>query len=129
VPSQVNAQASYALAVQHTLGLPQGGPKCLPIRLDFATNAEWVLDYSNQTNLGYLDMCQCLWVDNYGNDSILTITIPNSQQTIRVPAQTQGYFPCLCPNPILMRFQSDGGTVQQVTLTNFPINHGFITFV
>jgi hypothetical protein len=115
------APSMTAIALQRTLGMPEGGPKALPIRLDFATNPSWFLDYSNQMNMGFLDMVQTLWVDNYGNAQIMTITIPNSQQVLRIPAGAQGYFPCLCPNPVKILFESTGATIQQVTLINFPV--------
>lgn len=107
--------------LQRTLGMPEGGPKCVPIRLDFSVAPSYSLDYSNQTQLGYLDMCQTVWVDNYGNAQVLSISVPGTQQTIQVPAGAQGYFPILCPNPIRLVFSSTGTTVQQVTLLNFPV--------
>lgn len=110
-----------ATLLQRTLGMPDGGPKCVPIRLDFGAFQTYTLDYSNMQNLSYLDMVQTLWVDNYGNGSILTITVNASQQVLQIPAGAQGYFPVLCPNPIKLQFDSAGGTVQQVTLINCPI--------
>ena len=101
--------------------MPESGPKCLPIRLDFSTNPSYTLDYSNQMNLGFLDMVQTLWVDNFGNAQILKITVLSSQQVLQIPAGAQGYFPVMCPNPVRLQFESTGATVQQVTLLNFPV--------
>jgi hypothetical protein len=119
--SAINAKELPALGLQRTLGMPPGGPKCIPIRLDFVTSATWNLDYSNEMNLGKLDMVQTLWVDNFGNGQILKITVPGSQQVLQIPAGIQGYFPVLCPNPVRITFESTGATVQQVTLINFPV--------
>lgn len=110
-----------ALQLQRTLGMPDGGPKIVPISLDFSASPSYFLDYSNQGALGYLDMVQTLWVDNFGNAAVLKITCPNSQQVIQVAAGAQGYYPILCPNPIRLQFDSTGATVQQVTLLNFPM--------
>jgi hypothetical protein len=115
------AQGLSAVSLQRTLGMPEGGPKALPIRLDFSASPSYTLDYSNQTSLGYLDMVQTIWCDNFGNGQILKITIPGSQQVLQIPAGIQGYFAVLCPNPIRMQFDSTGGTVQQVSLLNFPV--------
>lgn len=101
--------------------IPDGGSKCIPITLDFAANASYMLDLQNNQSLGYFDQCQTVWVDNQGNAQILQITIPESQQVLKIPAGVQGYFPVLCPNPIRMQFDSTGGTRQQVTLLNFPV--------
>jgi hypothetical protein len=118
---QIDAKGLTVQALQRTLGMPEGGPKCVAIRLDFSANATYVLDYSNVMNLGYLDMVQTVWVDNFGSGQVLKITIPASQQVLQIPAGAQGYFPVLCPNPVKMQFDSTGATVQQVTLINFPV--------
>jgi len=115
------AQALSALPLVRTLGMPDSGPRCIPIVLDFSAAPSYSLDYSNQANLGMFDAVQTVWVDNYGNAQVLAIYIPLSSQTLQIPAQTQGYFPVLCPNPIRMVFSSTGNTRQQVILCNFPI--------
>lgn len=110
-----------ALQLQRTLGMPDGGPKIVPITLDFTASPSYFLDFSNQMAMGYLDMVQTLWCDNFVNTAILKITCPMSQQVLQIPAQTQGYFPILCPNPVRLQFDSTGSFVVQVTLLNFPI--------
>ena len=119
--SNIQSQIQSSVILERTLSVPPGGPKCLPINLDFAAQTSYDLDYSNQQRLGYLDMCQTLWVDNKSSAVILYITIAGSQQVLQIPAGIQGYFTCLCPNPIKMNFASAGGTVCQVTLLNFPV--------
>jgi hypothetical protein len=116
----INCQNLPVTELQRAL-VPDGGNKCVPITLDFAANATYNLDMQNFQALSYLNMVQTVWVDNFGNGSILKITIPASQQVLQIPAGVQGYFPVLCPNPVRMQFDSAGGTRQQVILMNFPV--------
>jgi len=109
------------IALERTLGVPSEGPKCVPITLDFTSVTTLELDYGNMQSRGFLNMCQTLWVDNSLSAVILSIQIPVTGQTIKVPAGVQGYFTCLCPNPIHMIFTSSGAVVCQVTLCNFPV--------
>lgn len=110
-----------ALQLQRTLGMPDGGPRIVPISLDFTASPSYFLDYSNQMALGFLDMVQTVWCDNFVNTAVLKITCPGSQQVLQIPAGTQGYFPILCPNPVRLQFDSTGAFVVQVTLLNFPV--------
>ena len=121
MPGLVEARSLSNIALNRTLGMPDSGPKCVPIKLDFSIFPTYTIDFSNATNLGYFDAVQTVWVDNFGNAQILKITVQGSQQVLQIPAGAQGYFPCMCPNAIRMQFDSTGGTVQQVTLLNFPV--------
>ena len=107
--------------LERTLGMPDGGPRCLPLPLDFAANAEWVLDYGNMQQRNFLNMVQSVWVDNSLNGSILAITVPGTNQVLKVPPNTQGYFPLIVPNPLKLVFDSAGGVLCQVILLNFPV--------
>lgn len=116
---QLNPQSSTQ--IERTLGMPLEGPKCIPITLDFSVTTTYNLDYSNMTRRGFLSMLQTVYVDNFASDEILTITVPSVNQVMKIPAGVQGYFPILCPTPIKLQFQSDGGETCQVILLNFPI--------
>ena len=109
------------ILLERTLGMPEGGPRCLPLRLDFAAALSYDLDYGAMQQRGFLSMVQTAWVDNSLSATILTITILGTNQVLKIPAGVQGYFPVLVPNPIKMSFASAGGVVCQVILLNFPI--------
>ncbi len=117
----ISQQSLSPTQLERTLGVPPGGPKMLPIALDFSVDTVFQLDYQNTQARGFLDMVQTLWVDNSLNAAILAIAFPLSQQTLKIPAGVQGYFTCLCPNPIKITFTSTGGVMTQVTLLNFPV--------
>lgn len=112
-----------ATVLERTLGMPAKGPKSCAVALDFATSQTWDLDYSNLGARGFLDMVQSMWVDNSLSGAVLTITIPGSNQTIKYPANTQGYITVLVPNPIKISFSSTGGVAVQVILLNFPVRY------
>ncbi len=117
----INQQGNSSVILERTLGMPQDGPKCVPIALDFNAFDTYVLDYGQMQQRNFLSMVQTLWVDNFGNAAVLTINVPATQQRLVIPAGVQGYFTIVCPNPIKISFNSTGGTVQQVILLNFPI--------
>jgi len=117
----LNQNATPGNLLERTMGMPPQGPRAVPIALNFADFDTYNLDYSNMQNQGFLSMCQTLWVDNYANGQVMTITIPASQQTLKIPAGVQGYFPVICPNPIKMTFNSTGGVACQVALLNYPV--------
>lgn len=116
---QLTPQSSSIM--QRTLGMPEEGPKCIPIPLDFSVATVYTLDYMNFQQLGRFSMLQTVYVDNSLNAAKLNITIPALNQVLKIPAGVQGYFPILCPNPIKLSFDSTGGVLCQVILLNFPI--------
>ena len=111
--------------LERTLGIPDGGPRCLPLSIDFAATPEWILDYGNMQQRNFLNMVQSVWVDNSANAAILSITVPGTNQVLQVPPNAQGYFPLLVPNPLKLVFDSTGGVLVQVILLNFPVA-GFV---
>lgn len=110
-----------AVILERTLGMPSEGPKCIPINLDFSVVDTYALDYSNMGQRGFMAMLQTVWVDNSLNGLPVSIIIPASNQTIKVPAGVQDYFAVMCPNPIKISFFSSGAVVVPVLLINFPV--------
>lgn len=119
--SIINQQSKSSVLLERTLGMPEEGPKCIPIALDFASFDTYILDYSNMQQRAFFGLLQTLWVDNFGNGAVITITVPATQQRLVIPAGVQGYFTIVCPNPIKISINSTGGTVQQIILLNFPV--------
>jgi len=119
--SLISQLGNSPVVLERTLGVPAEGPKCVPLSLDFTATTLYVLDYGNLQSRNFLSMCQTLWVDNSLSATVLTITIPGTAQVLKIPAGVQGYFTCLCPNPIYITFASTGAVICQVTLCNFPV--------
>ena len=109
------------IQLERTLGMPEGGPKCLPLTLDFSAITSYALDYCNMQSRNFLNMVQTVWCDNSLSATVATIFVPGTGQIIKVPAGVQGYFPVLSPNPLKMVFGSAGGVTVQFILLNFPV--------
>jgi len=93
--------------------------------LDFTAKDFYSLDYSQQGALGKFSMVQTLFIDTSTSAVNLTVDCPTSQQTLKIKAGTQGYYPILCPNPIRLIFTCVGGPADvKVELLNFPVPHG-----
>ncbi len=114
-------QQQKLIQLERTLGVPPGGPKAIALSLDFTATTIYKFDAQNLQARGFINMVQTLWVDNKASATILFIYIPSSAQTLQIPAGVQGYFTCICPNPIYMEFTSAGAALCQVTLLNFPV--------
>ena len=110
-----------SIALERTLGMPEGGPKCIPLTLDFSVSLQYTFDYSNMQQRNYMQMVQTIWVDNSLSAQPLNVFSPGVNQTLKVPAGVQGYFTLICPNPIKLSFASTGGVLCQVILLNFPV--------
>jgi hypothetical protein len=117
----INQQTNPGVSLERTLGMPAGGPKAIPITLDFGAQTQYVLDYQNMQSRNFFDMCQTIFVDNSLSATVLSVTIPAVNQALKIPAGVQGYFTVICPNPLKMQFDSAGGVVCQVILLNFPV--------
>jgi hypothetical protein len=119
------AQNLPSVQLERTLGMPAEGPKCIPITLDFTVQDSYTLDYSNFQYRGYMSMVQTVFVDTSTSAVDVEINSPGSQQTLKIRAGTQGYYPILVPNPIKIIFTSPGGPADvKVQLLNFPVPHG-----
>lgn len=77
---------------------PKQGPKTIPIVLDFTLKLAYLLDFQTPQSNDVIEFIQGLYVDNSLNSSILTISCTISNQSISVPANSQGYFPFFAPN-------------------------------
>lgn len=71
---------------------PVAHPIGLPVTLDFGTLSEIVFDLEREQTLGQIDFVQSLYVSNFDNANVLTVTLPGGQ-VIHVPAAAEGWFP------------------------------------
>jgi hypothetical protein len=117
----ISQTGNSSTLLERSLGMPEGGPRCIPLPLDFGAVPQYTLDYTNMQQRGFFSMVQSVYVDNSNSTTILAITVQGSQQILKVPPGAQGYFPLLVPNPIRLQFDSAGGVVVTVILLNFPV--------
>ena len=122
--SAINPTQLQFMASQNQLAATGQGPLACRIIMPFATQALYTLDLQAQQAQNKFDLCQTIFVDNSddtGGGGVVTIIIPSSGQQIVIPAQTQGYFNVVCPNPIAMSFASTGTQTVNVLLLDVAI--------
>src|SRR5215471_13660000 len=102
------ASLAQVTTLERTLGMPEEGPKCVPMTLDFTATDSYDLDFSSIVNRAFISMVQTVFVDTSTSGVNVTITVPGSQQIIKVKAGTQGYYPILMPNPIKFKVSCPG---------------------
>lgn len=121
-----NSPQSRVVNLERTLGMPDDGPKCVPIVLDFTVKASYALDFSTLINRAFISMVQTLFVDASTSGVDVTIDVPGSGQTLKIKSGTQGYYPVLMPNPVKFTATCSGGPSDvKLQLMNFPVN-GFV---
>jgi len=101
---------------------PAGGPRALPITLDFTAVASISTDLVQEIEAGVINMVQSIYVDNSANPNALTIIFDQTQQKLVVPANAQGIFPVITPKDA-PRFvaSTNAGAVVGVILLNVPM--------
>lgn len=112
------------VVVPHNQELPDEGPVSIPLILDFSgAVGTYTVDLLNLQQQGFISRVQCLYIDNADGSAPLTVTINGSNQRIVAPANTQGYYPVLCPNPAKLQFDNTAHTIIiTVFLLNMPVS-------
>jgi hypothetical protein len=109
--------------------IPKGGPKVIPLRIDFSGVTEWQVDGSQVVERGKIEYIQALWVDNYSNTNPLIIEMNLTNQRIVIPARSQGYVPVLSPNPPKFIFSTQAGPMVYLQFLNVPVQPMIWTIV
>ena len=119
----VITQNMVQIAIPQNQLVPDEGPKCIPIRLNFVTAAEYDLDMTILQQQGFISMIQCLFIDASLATVDTSVVVPLTGQVIKAKASTQGYYAILCPNPPRLSFLNSSGVDQVVVfLINAPIS-------
>lgn len=103
---------------------PAGGPKVLPVRLDFTSSQAINVDLGQVNTLGKIGFVQSAYIDNSGNTASLTLVGSLLGQKIIVPAGAQMFTPLLLPNPPQMVASSTGNVIVPMFLLNVPMPFG-----
>lgn len=103
--------------------IPKEGPVVVPGTLNFENTAEIEISGEMVITQGKISFIQGVFIDNADNTDKLTLTIGNTNQRIVCPANSQGYFPLLTPNPpiIVARTTQGGGQIIPLFFYNVPI--------
>jgi len=100
---------------------PKEGPKVVPVTLNFATAPAYIVDLSQLFNSQGLSIIQGIYLNNTGNSASVTITVPDTGQTVVYPPYSEGFMPLFLASSLKLNFASTGGVVVQAMVLNFAV--------
>jgi|HubBroStandDraft_5_1064220.scaffolds.fasta_scaffold02065_4 hypothetical protein len=122
-PISVNSDQLSTLSVQG-LQVPKEGSKAIPVIFDFTATNQYTLNLQNIQQRNFFTLLQAMWIDNSLNTAELSISFPNTQQTITIPPGAEGYVNVICMNPAQITFTSSGNVYGvEVHLLNYPVTN------
>lgn len=117
--SQSN-QAGYIPNTVKTGDAACEGRKSITTIIDFTIGLTFQLDLTLiQQMQNWIKSVQCLYVDNADNADAKTIIMGVTNQRIIVPANSQGYYPILQPDPPVLQFKSSVANTLKIQVLNF----------
>lgn len=102
---------------------PAGGPKGIPITLDFSTASSIKIDLLPEEVVQAIEFVQGAYVDNSSNGAALTLTFEITGQKLVVPANSQGTWPILAPESTKFTAATTpgAGVAPVLILVNVPL--------
>jgi len=113
-------QASQTFGIANVV-VPAGGPKVVPVTVDFTVNPSVLIDAQNLVSSGKIEYLQGVYIDNSGNVNAVSLTMSTTNQIITCPARSQGYFSIMVPDPPQMTANTPIGVVIPMFFYNVPI--------
>lgn len=101
--------------------VPAGGPKVVPVNVDFTGVAQVLLDGSALVQQGKIEYLQGVFIDNSTNINNLSLTMSTTGQVIICPKKSQGYFSIMVPDPPQIVANTPVGVVIPMFFYNVPI--------
>lgn len=101
--------------------VPAGGPKVVPVNVDFTSVASVLLDGQGIVSQGKIEYLQGVFIDNSANINNLTLTMSTTNQVIMCPKKSQGYFTIMVPDPPQMIAATPIGVIIPMFFYNVPI--------
>lgn len=96
------------------------GRKSITTIIDFNIGLNFSLDLTSiQQMQNWIRSVQCLYIDNADNAFAITLTMGVTNQRVIVPANSQGYYPVLQPNPPVLQFVSGSVGTLKIQILNF----------
>lgn len=116
-----NTQLQFAVTANQRI--PREGPKVVPVTIPFTgPNTDFDIDLGQQEQLAKVSMIQSCFIDNSANGSPAVITAVDTQQSIKIAANSQAFLPLFCLTPTRIHFNSAGAVTVIVILCNFPLS-------
>ena len=103
---------------------PRNGPLGITKRLEFtASVGEIAFDLYKEESSNDIEFIQSVWVENQNNPNPLEIEFLGTNQILKVPANTQGIYPAIAPNPVVVTCRTTAGNNLncKVILLNMPM--------
>jgi hypothetical protein len=101
--------------------VPAGGPKCVPINVDFTANGQVIIDGSLLVSQGKIEYLQGVFIDNSLNNNSVSLTMSTTNQKITCPSLAQGYFSIMVPDPPQLIGITQVGVIIPMFFYNVPI--------
>jgi hypothetical protein len=103
--------------------IPRGGPKAVPLNMDFSSATEQDVDLSQLVEQARIEYVQTVFIDNADNAAAVTLKTTLTNQRIICPAHSQGYFSILQPNNPVMNFSTTpaANLIVGVQFLNVPV--------
>lgn len=102
--------------------VPKEGPKVIPYAFNLATAQSYEVNLQNLIQLGKISFIQTVWVDNRENDNAIVFINSPANYTLSVPAKSQGFFPMVASNPMVLIVESPmASIIVPVNFMNVPI--------
>lgn len=101
--------------------VPGGGPKCIPINVDFTGVAVVNIDGQQVIAQGKIEYLQGVYIDNSLNANKLTLTMSTTNQVITAPPNSCGYYSIMVPDPPQLVAQTVIGVIIPMFFYNVPI--------
>jgi hypothetical protein len=76
---------------------PEGGPKALPVALDFSATTQIVFDLVKEQDADGINFIQSCWIDNSQSPRRLDIDVNGVPFRLSVPIGAMGMFPIIHP--------------------------------
>lgn len=101
-------------------------PQSASVYFDSEPNIKNSFDLGNLADTQDFDQIQTIFIDNYGNDGDVIITIDDTQQRIVCKKNLQGYFPLLAYKRLKFSVMHTGTGKKNIPifLLNFIVSQG-----
>lgn len=116
-------QSLIAVPVQNSY-MPPEGPKAVSVRADFSQSKAYDINLLLAESLQQLSMIQGVFVDNSGNNAQVDIGVSVINQTVKISAESQGYYPIFAPKNATITVRDHSGTSSatiSLTFYNMPM--------
>lgn len=113
----------FLSAMKASLGAaPAEGPMVVPVPIDFTAQTSYILDITYIQQQARISMLQTLYIDNSANTQPLYLILSTTNQTVKIPANSEAYMPLVFSNKLAVTLATTGALVVYVAALNVAMN-------